>query len=87
MGAQHHAHLLQHVAVVVDAGLVEPDRDIDPLGLEAVERRDAAAQAEVRAAIVADMGSCLGELSRSASVSQTPCPSVICGPSRPKRPI
>ena len=67
MGAQHHAHLLQHVAVVVDAGLVEPDRDVDPLRLEAVERRDAAAQAKVRAAIVADIGSGLGELVEVAS--------------------
>ena len=28
---QHHAHLLQHVAVVVDPGLVEPDRGVAAL--------------------------------------------------------
>jgi hypothetical protein len=29
MHAQHHAHLLKHVAIVVDAGLVEANRGID----------------------------------------------------------
>ena len=29
MRAQHHAHLLQHVAVVVDPGLVEADGGVD----------------------------------------------------------
>jgi len=27
--AQHHAHFLQHVAVVVDPGFVETDRSVD----------------------------------------------------------
>ena len=54
--AQHHAHLLQHVAIVVDARLVEADRGIDPLRLEHVQRRHARAQAEVRRAVVADAG-------------------------------
>ena len=61
MGAQHHAHFLQHVAVVVDAGLVETNRGVDPLRLEPVEGRDAAAQAKIRAAIVADVRAGLGE--------------------------
>jgi hypothetical protein len=34
MRAQYHAHLLQHVAIVVDAGLVEADRGIDAALLE-----------------------------------------------------
>src|SRR5260370_40273258 len=38
MGAQHHAHLLEHVTVVVDAGLVEADRGIDAALLEEIER-------------------------------------------------
>jgi hypothetical protein len=29
MRVQHHAHLLQHVAIVVDARLVEANRGID----------------------------------------------------------
>jgi hypothetical protein len=62
MGTQDHAHLLQHVTIVVDASFVETDRRIDPLRLEAVEWRDAAAQAEVRTAIVTNIGSRLGEL-------------------------
>jgi hypothetical protein len=41
MRAQHHPHLLQHVAVVVDARLVDPDRGGDAGGLEVVERGDA----------------------------------------------
>jgi hypothetical protein len=32
--AQHHAHLLQHVAVVVDPGLVEVDRGVDAAPLK-----------------------------------------------------
>ncbi len=56
VGAQHEAHLLEHVAVVVDAGLVEADRRVDALRLEPVERRHAGAQPEVRRAIVADAG-------------------------------
>ena len=54
MGAQHQLQLLQHVAVVVDAGLVEPDRGVDALLLEEVQRRHARAQAEVGRAVVAD---------------------------------
>ena len=56
MRAQHHPHLLQHVAVVVDAGFVEPDRGVDALRLEHVQRRDAGAQAEIGRAVVADAG-------------------------------
>src|ERR1700719_3497909 len=56
MRPQYHPHFLQHVAIVVDAGLVEADRGIDAALLEEIERRKAAAQAEVGAAIVADMG-------------------------------
>jgi hypothetical protein len=59
--AQHHAHLLQHVAVVVDAGLVEADRRGDALGLEMIERRDARTQAEVRRAVMAHAGAGLGQ--------------------------
>ena len=40
MRAQHHPHLLQHVAVVVDARLIDPDRSGDPGGLELVEGGD-----------------------------------------------
>ena len=54
MGAQHQLHLLQHVAVVVDAGLVEADRGVDALLLEVVQRRHAGAQAEIGGAVVAD---------------------------------
>jgi hypothetical protein len=50
--AQHHAHLLQHVAVVIDPGLVEADRGIDAALLEEIQRRHTAAQSEIRAAIV-----------------------------------
>ena len=86
MGAQDHAHLLQHVTIVVDAGFVETDRHIDPLRLEAVERRDPTAQAKIRAAIATDIGSRLGQFVESCSESQTPCPKHL-GPSRPKRSI
>ena len=48
MGAQHHPHLLQHVAVVVDAGFVHPDRGRDAGGLKFVERGDARTQPEIR---------------------------------------
>jgi hypothetical protein len=56
VGAQHHAHLLQHAAVVVDAGLVEPDRGVDAALFERVEWCDATAQPEIRGAVVADVG-------------------------------
>ena len=62
MGAQHHAHFLQHVLIVVDADVVETDRRIDSPRLEPVERQHAAAQTEIRAAIVADVGVRLGQL-------------------------
>src|SRR5476649_728183 len=54
MGAQHELQLLQHVAVVVDAGLVEADRGVDALLLKVIERGHARAQAEVGRAVVAD---------------------------------
>ena len=47
-------HLLEHVAVVVDARLVETEPHADPRLQESVHRRDAAAEAEVRARIAAD---------------------------------
>src|SRR5215831_17692844 len=50
-------HLLQHVAVVVDARFVDPDRGGDPGGLELVEGRDTRTQPEVRRAVVTDTGS------------------------------
>jgi len=40
--------VLQHVAVVVDARLVDPDRGGDAGGLELVERGDTRAQSEIR---------------------------------------
>ena len=61
VGAEHHAHFLQHVAVVVDAGFVEAEGDGDAFGAEAVERGDAGAEAEIAAAIVADAGAGLGD--------------------------
>src|SRR5260370_14914771 len=61
MGAQHHAHLLEHVTVVVDAGLVEADRGIDAALLEEVQRCETAAQAEIGTAIVADMSAGCGD--------------------------
>ena len=61
MGAQHHAHFLQHVTIVVDAGFIDADRGVDALGLEDVQRRDAGAQAEIRRAVVADAGAGLGD--------------------------
>ena len=78
--AQHEAHLLEHVAVVVDAGLVEADRDLHARAAAVVERGDAAAQAEVRAG---DCGrswcAVCATRSMSSSVSHTPCPSVRRG--------
>jgi hypothetical protein len=56
MGTQHHAHLLQYVAVIIDARLVDPDRGGDPGRLELVECRDTRTQPEIRRAIVTDMG-------------------------------
>jgi hypothetical protein len=47
-------HLLEHVAVVVDAGLVEAEPHPDPRLEESVHRRDAAAEPEVRARVGAD---------------------------------
>ena len=47
MGAQHHPHLLQHVAVVVDARLVDPDSGGDTGGLELVECGDTRTQPEI----------------------------------------
>jgi hypothetical protein len=38
MRAQHDPQLLQNVAVVVDARLVDADRGADPVGLELVRR-------------------------------------------------
>src|SRR5215472_956744 len=55
--AQHHPHLLQRVAVVVDARLINPDRGGDPGGLELVERGEARTQPEVRRAVVTDTDS------------------------------
>jgi 3-hydroxyisobutyrate dehydrogenase-like beta-hydroxyacid dehydrogenase len=54
MDAQGESHLLEHVAVVVDAGLAKADRHAHAAGAQRVERRDAAAQAEIRVAIVTD---------------------------------
>ncbi len=54
MGAQHHAHLLQHVAIIVDARLVDADGDGNTRRNEAVDRRDAALETEIGRAIVAD---------------------------------
>src|ERR1700738_5325696 len=48
MRAQHHPHLLQHVAVVVDARLIDPDRSGDPGGLELVEGGDTRTQPKIR---------------------------------------
>src|SRR5262249_1477306 len=62
MRAQNHAHLLQHVAVVIDAGFVEADGDVDAFCFEAVEWCDPAAQAKIRAAIMTDVGPGLGQL-------------------------
>ena len=86
MRAQHHPHLLQHVAIVVDAGFVEADRGVDALRLERVQRRDAGAQAEIGRAVVADAGAGRGERGRCPPRSarrrgRASC----CGPSRPKR--
>ena len=53
MDAQGESHLLEHVAVV-DAGLVKAERHAHAGGVQRVERRDAAAQAEIRAAIATD---------------------------------
>ena len=47
VGVQDHAHLLQHILVVVDADIVEADGRIDPSFLEPVERQNSAAQTKV----------------------------------------
>ena len=46
---------------IVDSGLVEADCGVDAALLEGVERRHTAAQSEIRAAIVADMGAGRGD--------------------------
>ena len=38
---QHHAHFLQHVAVIVDPGLIDAERHFDTLVEKAVDRGDA----------------------------------------------
>ena len=53
---EHEPHLLEHVAVVVDARLVEPEADPHPAGLEPVQRGHPAPQPQVRARVVADHG-------------------------------
>jgi hypothetical protein len=58
MRAQNHAHFLQHVAIVVDPGLVEPDRRVDAAVLERVQRGNGAAQTEIGAAVVTERSSC-----------------------------
>ena len=55
VGSQHHAHLLQHVAVVIDASLVYADGNGYLGGEEPVERRNAALEPEIRRAVVTDM--------------------------------
>jgi hypothetical protein len=47
MRPQYHPHLLQHVAVVVDPRLVDPDRGGDSGCLELVEGRDTRPQSEI----------------------------------------
>ena len=86
MGAQHHPHFLQHVLIVIDADVVETNRRVDSPRFKSIERQHAAAQAKIRAAIVADARvRLLASLSRSLSESQTAWPSVVFGPRRPKR--
>ena len=83
MRAQHHPHLLQHVAIVIDAGLVEADRGIDSALLEEIERCKTAAQAEIGAAIVADMGTGRGNAVEIGLVEPYAMPQ--CQP-RPEKP-
>jgi hypothetical protein len=80
--AQHHAHLLQHVAVVVDPGLVEADRGVDAALFEGVERRDPAAQPEIRSAVVADTGPGRGDAVEIGLVGPHP---VAQGQKRPEK--
>src|SRR5205807_1940911 len=49
------------VAVVIDASLVEADCGVDATLLDRVQRCDTAAQPEIRAAVVADMGAGRGD--------------------------
>src|SRR6516225_11219157 len=85
--AQYHAHLLQYVAIVVDPGFVQPDRGVDAALFERVQRCHPAAQPEIRAAVMADMGAGRGDAVEIASLSHTPWPNVSRGPRKPKRPM
>ncbi len=57
---QDHAQLLQHVAVVIDACLIDTDGHWNILGEKAIDRGKAALEAEIRGTVVADMGAGLG---------------------------
>src|SRR5262249_36055803 len=50
------AQLLQHVAIVVEPGLIDPEGDRDTALDEASDGRDTASQAQIGACIVADAG-------------------------------
>lgn len=48
-----HAHLLEHVAIIVDAGFVDTDGNRDTGRSEAVQRRNTTLETEIGAAVVA----------------------------------
>jgi hypothetical protein len=83
---QYHAHLLQHVAVVINISLVEPDRGIDAALFERIERCDTAAQPEIRAAVMADVGPGRGDAVELGLVEPHPV-AQYQPPRKPKRPI
>jgi hypothetical protein len=61
MRAQHQAQFMEHIAVIIDASLIQPNRRIDALGFEAIERRHTGTQAKIGRAIMANAGAGLGE--------------------------
>jgi hypothetical protein len=52
--SQHQAHLLQHVAIIVAAGLVDADGHAHAPRLEGVQRRYGAPDPQIGTAVVAD---------------------------------
>ena len=60
VGPQHHAHFLQHVAIVVDARFVNADSYRYTCSHEPVKRCDTALESEVGTAVVAQHGAGVG---------------------------
>jgi len=61
MQVERQAHFLKHVAIVVDARFVDTDCHSDAALGQSIERRNSAAQAQIRAGAVAHTSVRLGE--------------------------